>query len=340
MRVALPTLAIGAMRSAFPSRTTDALMVADYTQAASALFANVRLPASILAGALVPLGFGFLLPIEGPAYSSSTRKRLIRLHRLVAVLSYASLLVCIVYSSISINSLAEVPHGSATSVVTLIRQEYNLPWIATNATFMFGLCGALFLVAVRALLTWELDEGRIAAGVCGAALLLMVSVIDEQVKLGGYATDVAALAGTFFRMMAEQAIDTRSPWLGSALVVGVGAAAAATELVFRSTVDEPNLQINLQMEDGRDTPLDEGRPNARTLSTSQIDAVSGSVANTGTMGLATSDGASAGGSSITTPADMGQEVAAGPGEVASSAGETVATDAPVDTGSGAADAGA
>ena len=59
-------------------------MVADYTSAASALFANVRLPASILAGALMPLGFGFLLPAEGPAYSTDQRRLLVRLHRVVA----------------------------------------------------------------------------------------------------------------------------------------------------------------------------------------------------------------------------------------------------------------
>ena len=59
------------------------VLAADFSSAASALFANVRLPASILAGALVPLGFGFALPVEGPALSADVRRSLIRLHRIV-----------------------------------------------------------------------------------------------------------------------------------------------------------------------------------------------------------------------------------------------------------------
>ena len=78
--------------------------------AAANLFANVRLPASILAGALVPLGFGFALPAEGPALAPGTRRAVIRLHRLVAVTSYSCLLLAIVYASVTINGLAESPH--------------------------------------------------------------------------------------------------------------------------------------------------------------------------------------------------------------------------------------
>ena len=49
-------------------------MAAGDAAAAANLFANVRLPASILAGALVPLGFGFALPAEGPALAPGTRR--------------------------------------------------------------------------------------------------------------------------------------------------------------------------------------------------------------------------------------------------------------------------
>jgi hypothetical protein len=90
--------------------------------AAANLFANVRLPASILAGALVPLGFGFALPAEGPALAPGTRRAVIRLHRLVAVTSYSCLLLAIVYASVTINGLAESPHQvRRSSILTSMR---------------------------------------------------------------------------------------------------------------------------------------------------------------------------------------------------------------------------
>ena len=85
-------------------------MAAGDAAAAANLFANVRLPASILAGALVPLGFGFALPAEGPALAPGTRRAVIRTHRLVAVTSYSCLLVAIVHASVTINGLAESAH--------------------------------------------------------------------------------------------------------------------------------------------------------------------------------------------------------------------------------------
>lgn len=149
-------------------------MSADYSAAAASLFANVRLPASILAGALVPLGFGFgfALPAEGPALAPGARRAIIRLHRLVAVISYTCLLLAIVYSSVTINGLAESPHQPSGSAMELIRNEYTLAWIATNVTFLLGLFGLLALVTLRVLLTFERDEGRAANTRPGRSALL------------------------------------------------------------------------------------------------------------------------------------------------------------------------
>ena len=138
-------------------------MAAGDAAAAANLFANVRLPASILAGALVPLGFGFALPAEGPALAPGTRRAVIRTHRLVAVTSYSCLLVAIVYASVTINGLAESAHQPSAGAMDLIRHEYELAWIGTNVSFLLGLFGALALVTLRVLLTFERDEGRVAA---------------------------------------------------------------------------------------------------------------------------------------------------------------------------------
>ena len=247
--------------------------MADYIPIASALFANVRLPASILAGALVPLGFGFALPAEGPAFSSITRRSFIRLHRIVAVVAYSCLLICIVYSSVSINALAESPHEKAESVLELIHNEYELAWVMTNVTFFIGLCGALVLVSLRVLLMWEKDEGRVATGFCAAALLLMVGIFDEQVQAGGYAPDLLRLIGHLVQMSVERAASTHSPWLCAALASWVGATAAAGQLLV-STPSEAN---------GSKRPRGFGQGRAAgELTTSQVDTVVSSVSDTGT----------------------------------------------------------
>lgn len=213
------------------TRCCELYMAADYTSAATALFSNVRLPASIVAGVLLPLTFGYALPLEGPTFSVPTRQTLIRAHRVLAVGSYASLLVCIVYASISINALSETPHEAAQSVAELIRRDAYLPWVATNVTFLFGLCGALVLVALRTLLTWEREEGTISAGLCLAALLTIVSVVDDQVKAGGYAPGAVALVASFGELTVREALSSRSPWLCGALVVATGASASTVRML-------------------------------------------------------------------------------------------------------------
>jgi len=251
-------------------------MSSDYVSAASGLFANVRLPASILAGALVPLGFGFVLPSEGPAFSPETRRFLIRLHRVAAAIAYSCLLICIVYASVSINSLAEMPHEKAESVIALIRQEYELPWVATNVTFFLGLCGALVLVALRALLTWEPDEGKVAAGFCASALLIMASVVDDQVKLGGYSENLVQLMGFFFQMLFEHATQTQSPLLLLGLVLSAGSSFGALSLIASPIASTGG---------GRDGVTSVPSFNARALSTSQVDAIASSVGDTDTMSV-------------------------------------------------------
>ena len=222
------------------ARAGTASMIADYAGATTSLFANIRLPASIAAGALIPLGFGFALPAEAPpggAFSPSTRHALIRLHRLVAVVSYSSLLACIVYSSISINSLAELPPEPAESVVDLIHREYELSWIATNVTFLLGLFGALGLVTLRVLLTFERDEGRVSAGFTLSFSLLMLHVIDAQVKLGDFSDSLTGLIGLYAQMMLSLALSSQDPLLGAALVCALASSFGAVSILAGSTAD-------------------------------------------------------------------------------------------------------
>lgn len=204
---------------------------ADYTAVASNLFANVRLPASIVAGVLLPLTFGYPLPLDGATFDKKTQAALIKIYRVLAVWSYVCLIVCVVCASVAINSLAENPHQMAASVTDFIKAECELSWISANVNFMFGLCGALTLVALRALMTWDPEEGRVAAGFCGAAVLLTLSIVDDQVRQGGYAADLPELAVKYVQLGVGRAFEgSGSPLLVAGLVV------AATSTISAGTM--------------------------------------------------------------------------------------------------------
>jgi len=211
----------------------------DDAAGAAYLFANVCVPASILAGALLPLGFGYALPAEGPALANGTRHAVIHLHRLVTVASYSCLLLAIVYSSVAINGLAESPHQPSGSAMELIRHEYTLAWIGTNVTFLLGLFGALALVTLRVLLTFERDEGRVSAVFSLSTALLIASIVEEQVKRDGFADNIIELLGRYLQLTANTALETRSPLLCLALVLASGASPYAVQLLAQSYLELP-----------------------------------------------------------------------------------------------------
>jgi hypothetical protein len=206
-------------------------MGGDYAAAASALFANVRLPASIVAGVLVPLSFGYVLPREGEVFSPRTQGALIRVYRVLSIWAYVSLVVAIVDASVAINSLAENAHAPAASVADLIASEYQLPWVAMNVNFLFGLCSVFVLVALRALMTWGSDEARVAAGSCAAALLFALSTIDEQVKAGSFADGLPQLVCQYCTLTLGVAGASRSPLLIGGMLAAAGSFVGASGLV-------------------------------------------------------------------------------------------------------------
>lgn len=114
-----------------------------------------------------------------------------------------------------------------------------LEWVSTNVNFLFGLCGTLSLVALRALLTWQADEGRVAAGFCSAALLLALSVVDEQVQVGGYAEGLAQLVLKYCQLMVAHVGESRSPLLIGGLLAAVASTFGAGSLVFTTRAGPP-----------------------------------------------------------------------------------------------------
>jgi len=86
---------------------------------ATNLFNNMKTPASILAGALVPLGLLAPIPDKHPD-GAKAETRLIRVLRLsyscVAILSLLSELISVMWATVAVNQLIETHVAPAESV--------------------------------------------------------------------------------------------------------------------------------------------------------------------------------------------------------------------------------
>jgi hypothetical protein len=153
---------------------------ADHSEAARALFGNIIGPAAMLAGGLVPLGFlAEPLPDNTPL-----RKKMSCLYYFLSVASLVNQLLAIMYATVACNKLLEIPVASAPSVFALILRDYELPWIGTNVHFIFGLLGFVAMILIRAFALFPPSVNKSAAGLGGAALLAMLSVVNVGVSEG------------------------------------------------------------------------------------------------------------------------------------------------------------
>ena len=80
---------------------------------------------------------------------------------LLAVLSLLSELLAVMYSSIAINKLVEVPSPPTAGVSDLISQKYELAWLGTNFHFLLGMMGFGLLVGNRVYIAFGNPVGNL-----------------------------------------------------------------------------------------------------------------------------------------------------------------------------------
>ena len=107
-----------------------AAAVADYSGAVASLFDNMRAPAALIGGSLVPLGM-----LGAPPASKGDKpmvRALKKLYLITAILAICGEITAVVYATIVINKLAETEIAPASSVVALIARDYELEWIGAR----------------------------------------------------------------------------------------------------------------------------------------------------------------------------------------------------------------
>ena len=218
-----------------------ALALGDHTGAAVELFSNMRVPAALIAGAVVPYGFAAM---PKPAPGDGRRSRVLKvLHAYLATFTMMTELVTVVYATIAVNKLREMPHAPTESVFALMQQNYEMGWLGANVHFFSGLISLATMSSLSVWLHHGALVGRAAALAAAAAVSLMLAVVNHGIDQGGgggsrFGANLFGVVVRYLRVLFRNGFRTGPRWLlwsclaltAAAAVTGVQALGAAWEL--------------------------------------------------------------------------------------------------------------
>ena len=211
-------------KSIIQTKTTmtalNAAALSQYAPAAINLFNNMKTPASILAGAMVPLGILNTLP----KCQSGTENKLLKVLRhtylLVSLLSFFSELMAVMWATVAVNQLTETVVAPAESVWHLLKRDYDLAWSGVNSHFVFGMIGFMWMIGVKAIFMVSDDRTNnflSLATYCsvGSALSLMTSIVNRGVAKGSgdglnYGRNILGLFSNYKILLFKQAFSMTS----------------------------------------------------------------------------------------------------------------------------------
>ncbi len=164
------------------SAASAAISLKDHSSTASSLFNNMRTPAALIGGAIVPLGILSAPPLQED--DGSVVRLLKKGNMLLAIASLLSEILAITYSTVAINKLAEVTFPPTSGVSDLISSHFELAWIGTNVHFLLGMFGFGLLVGTKAYFTYGGKLGKIAGSWSFAAFLQCTSIVNNGISMG------------------------------------------------------------------------------------------------------------------------------------------------------------
>jgi len=196
-----------------------------YAPDASSLFANVRIPAALFAGAAAGAAFG--MPI---ATSDGLKVGLVkRVYALCMIACLSSQLIAIVVSTLALEALARKRHlnaeaGSAAPLTLsdFMEQNYDLEWTTTKLHFFAGILTFVFGSGIR---SWIAISCPVVAK---AALLLILSATALAISFleegdAGCSNDkplkLIRLAIKYWRLMFQKSL--RNPWFGISFLLSL-----------------------------------------------------------------------------------------------------------------------
>lgn len=161
---------------------TNAIAVKNYSGVATGLFNNMRTPAALIAGTIVPLA---LLNAPDLVKGESKGQELFKkANCLLAIASLLSEILAITYSTVAINKLAEVQYAPTAGVAELIANHFELAWMGANVHFLLGMFGFGLLVGSKAYFLYGGRVAKVAGCWSVAAFLQCTSVVNVGISMG------------------------------------------------------------------------------------------------------------------------------------------------------------
>ena len=155
----------------------------DCAEEAAELFDNMRVPAALVAGAIVPL-----VSFAGPRMDAADTPAAAfakQLHFIVAITSLMNSLLSMMYATVSFNSLTENHPPAAETVAEVLQRDYELAWLGCNVCFYLGLFGLAFTCVINGYIALGPRIVLPTACLLGATVLLMISLINGSVDNNG-----------------------------------------------------------------------------------------------------------------------------------------------------------
>lgn len=141
------------------------------------LFGNLRIPASLIAGA--SLGSAFALPMLDTDGASVGMAK--RLYAFSMVTTLGSMLVVVILATIAMNDIAIRPTRLSKSVGDYIDENYSLEWMMVRSQFFYGAFAFLAGSAFRAWICIACPVvGRGVVGVLASLSLICMSYLLEK----------------------------------------------------------------------------------------------------------------------------------------------------------------
>jgi hypothetical protein len=219
---------------------SQAAVLADHSAAAVGLFNNMRVPAALIAGSLVPIGI-LSAPQIDPK-DSKIAKIAKKANILLAGISLLNEVLAVTYSSIAINKLVEISTPATYGVAELIAQTHLLAWVGTNVHFLLGLMGFALVVGSKAYFSgFGTAVGKAAMGWSVAVFLQSVSIINRGIAMGGmdesarFASNLLGLVLKYLRLLVVGA--KGGVFASAALLVGAYASFWSFQALFSAEKD-------------------------------------------------------------------------------------------------------
>jgi hypothetical protein len=167
----------------------------DFSASARVLFDNMRVPAALVAGAVIPMGYA-AAPQFVDGKDGSVRRLAVVAHALLTMATLATELITIVWATISVNKLTEVEYAPTESVMALLQRDFEMAWTGCNVHFLAGLFTLAMLTGVRSFISYGQRIGVIAMLSSVSAITLMTSVVNSGISQGDGIADGVRFGAT------------------------------------------------------------------------------------------------------------------------------------------------